>query len=382
MASWSPEDELREQKLEVDALRAAESPPHVFALELKRQVSAQLSRQAEALTRTYTARERARKEVAQALAETLEDEASAIAADLARVRAEILETTNRAAEVSEACSSTHADVLTLVCLDDGATVRVPLSVAKAESLLLQTMLEDTDESGGDVVLHVPWLGGEQAASFATFLSDPLAPAQGLLSNGDGTRNFTVLYTAASYMLAPRWQRQLAEAWEGSLLARARVGDHEAVVAMVERDEANLDPDVSPFLTMLAPEALAALLVAVGGQPNHPVAGWAERELSTPRCHSQGWLLVTEISDATKEHVQQNRIAHIVIRPGVTQIGGSAFRGCSSLASVTIPDSVTQIGDGAFFGCSSLASVTIPDSVTRIGSSAFSGCSSLRHATPI
>ena len=290
--------------------------------------------------------------MAQALAETLEDEASAIAADLARVRAEILETADKAVEVSESCSVSHDDVLTLVCLDDGATVQVPLSVAKAESELLEIMLEDVDESGGDVVLHVPWLGGEQAASFAAFLSDPLsAPAQDLFNNGDGTRNFTELYNGASYLLAPRWQRQLAEAWAGSLLARARVGDHEAVRAMVEREEAILDPDVSPFLTVLAPEALAALLVVVGGQPNHPVAGWAERELSTPRCHSQGWLLVSEISGAIKEQVQQNQIAHIVIRPGVTQIGDDAFAGCSSLASVTIPDSVTQIGGGAFGGCS-------------------------------
>ena len=182
-------------------------------MELERQASAQLSRQAEALARTYTARERARKEVAQALAETLEDEASAIAADLARVRAEILEAARHTdashGRVDKAVeASSHDEVLTLVCIDDGATVRVPLSVAAAESELLQAMLEDVDGSGGDVVLHVPWLGGEQAASFATFLSDPLmAPAQGLLS--DGTGNFTTLYNAASYLIAPRWQQQLA-----------------------------------------------------------------------------------------------------------------------------------------------------------------------------
>ena len=61
---------------------------------------------------------------------------------------------------------------------------------------------------------------------------------------------------------------------------------------------------------------------------------------------------------------------------VTRIGGSAFQGCSSLASVVIPSSVTSIGYYAFNGCSSLASVVIPSSVTSIESGTFEGCSSL------
>lgn len=38
--------------------------------------------------------------------------------------------------------------------------------------------------------------------------------------------------------------------------------------------------------------------------------------------------------------------------------------------VAIPNSVTEIGDSAFDGCTGLTSVTIPDSVTAIGRSAF------------
>ena len=73
---------------------------------------------------------------------------------------------------------------------------------------------------------------------------------------------------------------------------------------------------------------------------------------------------------------QGQGGDVVIPEGVTNIGASAFSGCSSLASVVIPEGVTSIGDEAFYYCQSLTSVVIPESVTSIGASAFSGCSSL------
>ena len=67
---------------------------------------------------------------------------------------------------------------------------------------------------------------------------------------------------------------------------------------------------------------------------------------------------------------------VVIPEGVTNIGASAFSGCSSLASVVIPEGVTSIGDEAFYYCQSLTSVVIPEGVTSIGGEAFKYCSSL------
>lgn len=65
---------------------------------------------------------------------------------------------------------------------------------------------------------------------------------------------------------------------------------------------------------------------------------------------------------------------------ITEIGSSAFSGCTGLTSITIPDSVTSIGNGAFYGCTGLTSITIPDSVTTIGSFAFGHCTGLTSIT--
>ena len=99
----------------------------------------------------------------------------------------------------------------------------------------------------------------------------------------------------------------------------------------------------------------------------------------------------------------------IISNSVTSIEGSAFYGCSNLASITIPESVTNIKYYAFAGCSNLSSIIvekgnkkydsrndcnaiiekesntliagcmntiIPNSVTSIGKGAFASCSNL------
>ena len=63
------------------------------------------------------------------------------------------------------------------------------------------------------------------------------------------------------------------------------------------------------------------------------------------------------------YFQRGKIKKVVIKDGVTSIGGGAFADCSGLTSVTIPNSVTSIGERAFYGCSGLTSITIPNSVT-------------------
>jgi len=63
---------------------------------------------------------------------------------------------------------------------------------------------------------------------------------------------------------------------------------------------------------------------------------------------------------------------------VASIGYGAFSGCTSLRSVSIPASVTRI-ESVFAGCINLTNVTIPSSVTNIAW-AFSDCTSLANVT--
>ena len=65
---------------------------------------------------------------------------------------------------------------------------------------------------------------------------------------------------------------------------------------------------------------------------------------------------------------------------VTNIGSSAFSGCSTITSITLPGTLTIINSSAFKNCSSLTTMVVPSSVTSIGSGAFSGCSKLESIT--
>ncbi len=87
-----------------------------------------------------------------------------------------------------------------------------------------------------------------------------------------------------------------------------------------------------------------------------------------------------IRDGTLVDCTRQQTENVVIPESVTEIGGGAFHGCTSLASVVIPEGVKKIGESAFEGCTSLASITIPESVKKIGSLAFSGCTSLASIT--
>ena len=79
--------------------------------------------------------------------------------------------------------------------------------------------------------------------------------------------------------------------------------------------------------------------------------------------------------------ENTEITKLVIPDGVTTIGSSAFRNCSSLTSVTIPNSVTSIGSSAFDN-TRIKSLTIGSGIQTIASNAFGYDSSDSGAKPV
>ncbi|MGN0448279.1 MAG: leucine-rich repeat domain-containing protein [Acutalibacteraceae bacterium] len=70
------------------------------------------------------------------------------------------------------------------------------------------------------------------------------------------------------------------------------------------------------------------------------------------------------------------IESINIPDGITTIANYTFYQCTNLKSVSLSDSVTSIGAVAFSGCENLYDIAIPSGVTSIGGGAFSGCKSI------
>ena len=75
-----------------------------------------------------------------------------------------------------------------------------------------------------------------------------------------------------------------------------------------------------------------------------------------------------------------RIQSVVVPEGVTTIGHSAFRACTSLRFISLPSTLQHIGACAFESCVSLQKIELPQGIKSIGYDAFACCESLSAVT--
>ena len=65
-----------------------------------------------------------------------------------------------------------------------------------------------------------------------------------------------------------------------------------------------------------------------------------------------------------------------MQEGVTKIGDSAFKECTSLQKIDMPQSLNDIVKNLFSHCSSLKYIKLPDNVKNIESVVFTDCTGL------
>ena len=133
-----------------------------------------------------------------------------------------------------------------------------------------------------------------------------------------------------------------------------------------------------LLTLLPVNALAAETVSSGSCGSNLT--WELDSDGTLTISGTGEMKDCYHGDEAPWMTERTKIIRVVIKSGITSIGGAAFYDCSNLTDVTVPSSVTKFGESTFSYCTSLTSVEIPNGTTTIGYCMFYGCSSLTSVT--
>ena len=79
------------------------------------------------------------------------------------------------------------------------------------------------------------------------------------------------------------------------------------------------------------------------------------------------------------YLNGEKVTDLVIPETVTKISHAAFES-GNFNTVTFPEGLTEIGISAFYGCSNLTEVTLPASLTTLYENVFGGCSKLTKVT--
>ena len=147
------------------------------------------------------------------------------------------------------------------------------------------------------------------------------------------------------------------------------------VYLAIRKEAT-ETEFASQIRYLAVETISAGISGTCGQD----LTWILDDQGTLTISGTGGMEDYKNSTLTPWYAYAEQIYRVVIAPGATHVGTSAFSGCSNLTSIELPDGIVSIGGAAFSGCGSLADIVLPESVTGIGNRAFEECTSLTDIT--
>ena len=153
---------------------------------------------------------------------------------------------------------------------------------------------------------------------------------------------------------------LKASWKSS----ADVFEYEAVEGT---EDAILTSLKSEHATLLVPSTINGF----------HVVGLAERMFAELSSEKVGKIIVPDsVTRIGKEAFAESADIEIVIQGTLTEIGESAFRGCTGLQEIRLADGMAKIAYEAFAG-SGLTHISLPSSLRVIEENAFLGCASLR-----
>lgn len=130
------------------------------------------------------------------------------------------------------------------------------------------------------------------------------------------------------------------------------------------------------------EGLKAIFTALGGDP----AEVADLDDIASVCSKIATVATGGGGDSGVEVTVVDGVATgykfaVTIPDGVTEIGGEAFKD-AKMSSIVFPEGLSNIGFSAFSGCTNLTEVAFPSTLTSLAPNAFSGCTSLSSVTSL
>lgn len=82
--------------------------------------------------------------------------------------------------------------------------------------------------------------------------------------------------------------------------------------------------------------------------------------------------------ARSAFLDNEKIEHLYIEDGISEIGLCAFAGCKKLENARLPEEVSLFEDSIFISCQGLSDVSLPSNLSEIPLSCFDSCTSLAH----
>ena len=102
--------------------------------------------------------------------------------------------------------------------------------------------------------------------------------------------------------------------------------------------------------------------------------------STPQYQLENGVLTVSGTGRIDNDLYKNHtdITELVIKSGITAVGGYSFYGCTSLTRVVLPDTLTEIGSHAFAKCTALTEIELNEGLSNIEGRVFEDCTALKR----